>query len=99
MDRIKIILSVLLLVSAVLNARFFTLFSDSHDDFVVSMSESMRYENQVLQHLTNNEVGLAKTELTDGISTKALYIGVCIENGCASKKALAKLHARPPQPR
>lgn len=95
MDRTKIILSVLLLVSAALNVRMFLLFSSSHDNFVVSMSETMQLESKTLQHLLAGKVDIAKKALTESISNKALYVGICIESGCVSDEALAKLRAKP----
>ncbi|MBL4708693.1 MAG: hypothetical protein JKY48_09680 [Flavobacteriales bacterium] len=95
MNRNKIILCALFLASVALNARMYILFSNTHDDFVVSMSDTMLLENKVLQHLSRSEIELAKSTLTKSVGNKALYIGICIESECVSKEALVKLSAKP----
>jgi len=95
MVRTKIIISVLLLISTALNIRMCILFSSSHDDFVVSMSESLHLERKVLQNLDSGNIEQAKSILIESVGNKALYVGICLENDCASNEALTKLRAKP----
>jgi hypothetical protein len=95
MDRFKIILSVMLITSALLNVRLYSMFSNSHDDFVLSISNSMHLENEVLQNIERGNLEAATSALTESIGSKAVYVGICVEHECISKSALAKLNAKP----
>ncbi|MFS1524731.1 hypothetical protein ACL7TT_11545 [Microbulbifer sp. 2304DJ12-6] len=95
MDRSKVILSVALIISVALNVRIFYLYSNSHDDFVISMSKSMHLENEVLQNIESGNLELAKSALTESAGNKAAYVGICLEHECVSKSALAEISAKP----
>ena len=94
MDRFKIILSVMLIISALLNVRLYSVFSNSHDDFVLSISNSMHFENEVLQKIERGNLEAAKSALTESIGHKAVYVGICVEHECVSKSALDKLSSK-----
>ena len=89
---IIIILSVTLLISMALNARFYIMSVEDKDTWFISLSESMRIEDQALFNLEKNKIKKAKEILSKSVGEKALFIGSCIEIKCISTEAITKIH-------
>ena len=95
MDRSKIILSILIIASVILNVRLFVVFNNAHDDFVISMANTLNLESNALESLVESDLEKAKLTLARSIENKAAYISICIVEQCVSKSALAKINTKP----
>jgi hypothetical protein len=91
MNKLMLLLLVLLALSMALNIRFWVVFSKSHDDFYISMQESMKKEDMALLSLEDGEIEEAKSILSKSVGEKAVFIGICIENKCVRDSAIKKL--------
>lgn len=89
-------LSLVLLCSVALNARFVFVLNDIQDDYWVMYFENFKFEDQVYYHLENGENEKAKELLLKSIKTKGMMYFIFTEENYISEEAMDKIKSAKP---
>lgn len=90
-SKATIILALMLLLSVGLNIRLMVVFSDSHDDYWVSMSEFLAIEGKALDSLGRGDSDTAEKILSQDIQWRVMALAICIEEKCVRDDAAKQI--------